>query len=164
MDREVVAWMREQLQVAHPDLLGAMLSTFVQELMGAEAQQLGGAGYGERSRERVNSRNGDRERDWDTRVGTIELALPKLRQGSDFPSWLLEPRRRAERAMVTVIARADLAGVSTRRVEGLVQTLGIERLSKSQVSVMAKGLEGMVEDFATGRSTAVPPPRSGSTL
>src|SRR5579884_3312753 len=147
MDREVVARMREQLQVAHPDLLGEMLSTFVQELMGAEAQQLGGAGYGERSRERVSSRNGDRERDWDTRVGTIELALPRLRQGSDFPSWLLAPRRRAERAMVTVIARADLAGVSTRRVEGLVQTLGIERLSKSQVSVMAKGLEGMVEDF-----------------
>ncbi len=147
MDRDVVAWMREQLQAAHPDLLREMLSSFVQELMGAEAQQLCGAEYGERSSERVNSRNGYREREWDTRVGTIDLAVPKLRQGTYFPSWLLEPRRRAERAMVTVIAQAYLAGVSTRRVEGLVQTLGIERLSKSQVSVMAKSLDGMVEDF-----------------
>jgi putative transposase len=147
MDRDVVAWMREQLQVTHPDLLREMLSTFVQELMGAEAQQLCGAEYGERASERVNSRNGYRERDWDTRMGTIDLAVPKLRQGTYFPSWLLEPRRRAERAMVTVIAQAYLAGVSTRRVEGLVQTLGIQRLSKSQVSVMAKSLDGMVEDF-----------------
>jgi len=147
MDRDVVAWMREQLQQAHPDLLREMLSTFVQELMGAEAQQLCGAEYGERSSERVNSRNGYRPREWDTRVGTIDLAVPKLRQGTYFPSWLLEPRRRAERAMVTVIAQAYLAGVSTRRVEGLVQTLGIERLSKSQVSVMAKSLDGMVDDF-----------------
>ena len=147
MDRDVVAWMREQLQAAHPDLLREMLSSFVQELMGAEAQQLCGAEYGERSSERVNSRNGYREREWDTRVGTIDLAVPKLRQGTYFPSWLLEPRRRAERAMVTVIAQAYLAGVSTRRVEGLVQTLGIERLSKSQVSVMAKSLDRMVEDF-----------------
>jgi putative transposase len=80
-------------------------------------------------------------------VGTIDLAVPELRHGSDFPSGLLGPRRRAERAMVTVIAPADLAGVSTRRVEGLVQTLGIARLSKAQVAVMAKSLEGMVEDF-----------------
>ena len=147
MDRDLVAWMREQLQQAHPDLLREMLTTFVQELMGAEAQQLCGADYGERSSERVNSRNGYRERDWDTRVGSINLAVPKLRQGSYFPAWLLEPRRRAERAMVTVIAQAYLAGVSTRRVEGLVQTLGIERLSKSQVSVMAKSLDGMVDEF-----------------
>src|SRR5579871_3493406 len=147
MDRDLVAWMREQLHQAHPDLLREMLSTFVQELMGVEAQQLCGAEYGERSNERVNSRNGYRERDWDTRVGSINLAVPKLRQGSYFPSWLLEPRRRAERAMVTVIAQAYLAGVSTRRVEGLVQTLGIERISKSQVSVMAKSLDGMVDDF-----------------
>ena len=72
-----------------------------------------------------------REREWDTRAGTIPLAIPKLRQGSYFPDWLLEPR--AERALVTVIAQAYLAGVSTRRVEGLVQTLGIGHLSKSQV-------------------------------
>jgi putative transposase len=147
MDNDVVVWMREQLQQAHPDLLREMLATLVQELMGAEAQELCGADYGERSSERVNSRNGYRDREWDTRVGTISLAVPKLRQGSYFPAWLMEPRRRAERALVTVIAQAYLAGVSTRRVEGLVQQLGIERISKSQVSTMAKSLDGMVADF-----------------
>jgi len=147
MDRDVVAWLRQQLQEAHPDLLREMLATMAQELMGAEAQQLCGAEYGERSSERTNSRNGYREREWDTRVGSISLAIPKLRQGNYFPEWLLEPRRRAERALVTVIAQAYLAGVSTRRVEGLVQTLGIAHLSKSQVSVMARTLDGMVEEF-----------------
>jgi len=147
MDRDLVSWLRQQLQEAHPDLLREMLATMVQELMGAEAQQLCGAEYGERSSERSNSRNGYREREWDTRAGTIELAVPKLRRGSYFPDWLLEPRRRAERALVTVIAQAYLAGVSTRRVEGLVQTLGIAHLSKSQVSVMAKSLDGMVDEF-----------------
>jgi hypothetical protein len=147
MDRDVAAWLRQQLQEAHPDLLREMLATMVQELMGAEAQQLCGADYGERSSERSNSRNGYRERDWDTRVGSITLAIPKLRQGSYFPDWLLEPRRRAERALVSVIAQAYLAGVSTRRVEGLVQTLGIAHLSKSQVSVMAKSLDGLVDEF-----------------
>lgn len=147
MDRDVTTWLRQQLQEAHPDLLREMLATMVQELMGAEAQQFCGADYGERSSERTNSRNGYREREWDTRVGSITLAIPKLRQGSYYPDWLLEPRRRAERALVSVIAQAYLAGVSTRRVEGLVQTLGIAHLSKSQVSVMAKSLDGMVDEF-----------------
>jgi transposase-like protein len=147
MDRDVAAWLRQQLQEAHPDLLREMLATMVQELMGAEAQQLCGVDYGERSSERTNSRNGYRERDWDTRVGSIPLAIPKLRQSSYFPDWLLEPRRRAERALVSVIAHAYLAGVSTRRVEGLVQTLGIAHLSKSQVSMMAKSLDGLVDEF-----------------
>src|SRR5204862_857167 len=84
-------------------------------LMGVEADALCGAAYGERSPERVNRRNGYRERDWDTRVGSIELAVPKLREGSYFPEWLLRPRRRAEQAFVSVIADAYLAGVSTRR-------------------------------------------------
>ena len=87
-------------------------------LMGAEADALCGAAYGERSPERVNRRNGYRERDWDTRVGSIELAVPKLREGSYFPDWLLQPRRRAEQAFVSVIADAYLAGVSTRRFAG----------------------------------------------
>lgn len=147
IDRDGLVWLRQQLQEAHPDLLREMLATMVQELMGAEAQALCGAEYGERSSERTNSRNGYRERDWDTRVGSISLAVPKLRQGSYFPEWLLESRRRAERALVTVIAQAYLAGVSTRRVEGLVQTLGIAHLSKSQVSVMAKALDSMVDEF-----------------
>ena len=147
MDRDVVAWLRQQLQEAHPDLLREMLATMVGELMGAEAQAVCGAEFGERSSERTNSRNGYREREWDTRAGTLPLAIPKLRQGSYFPNWLLEPRRRAERALVTVIAQAYVAGVSTRRVEGLIQTLGIAGISKSQVSVMAKSLDGMVDEF-----------------
>ena len=91
MDRDVVAWLRQQLQEAHPDLLREMLATMVQELMGAEAQQACGAEYGERSSERSNSRNGYRERDWDTRAGTIALAIPKLRQGSYFPTGCWNP-------------------------------------------------------------------------
>ena len=115
--------------------------------MSADADAICGAGYGERSPERVNRRNGYRERDWDTRVGSIELAVPKLREGSYFPDWLLQPRRRAEQAFVSVIADAYLAGVSTRRVEKLVQQLGVERMSKSQVSRLAKSLDQIVEDF-----------------
>ena len=86
-------------------------------------------------------------REWDTRAGTIELEIPKLRTGSYFPDWLLERRRRAERALTTVVATCYLLGVSTRRMEKLVETLGITRLSKSQVSVMAKELDEQVESF-----------------
>src|SRR5216117_1396776 len=144
---ELSSWLRKQLEQASPDLLRAMVQEFAEALMGAEADALCGAGYRERSPERVNIRNGYRERDWDTRVGTIELALPKLRAGSYFPDWLLTPRRRAEQALVAVVADCYLAGVSTRRVEKLVQTLGIERLSKSQVSRLAASLDELVEDF-----------------
>ena len=146
---DALSWLRKQLEGASPDLLRAMVKEFAEALMGAEADAVCGAVYGERSPERVNRRNGYRERDWDTRVGTIELALPKLREGSYFPDWLLVPRRRAEQALVSVVADAYLAGVSTRRVEKLVQQLGIERLSKSQVSRLAKTLDELVEDFRT---------------
>jgi transposase-like protein len=146
---DVQGWLRKQLEEAHPDLLRAMVQEFAEALMGAEVDALCGAGYGERSPERVNRRNGYRERDWDTRVGSIELAVPKLREGSYFPGWLLERRRRAEQALVSVIADAYLAGVSTRRVEKLVQQLGIERMSKSQVSRLARSLDEIVEDFRT---------------
>jgi transposase-like protein len=95
----------------------------------------------------VNYRNGYRERRWDTRTGTIELAIPKLRQGSYFPEWLLERRRRSEQALVSVVATSYLLGVSTRRVEKLAETLGIKSLSKSQVSELAKSLDGAVEQF-----------------
>jgi transposase-like protein len=117
--------------------------------MGADADALCGADYGERSPERVNRRNGYRERAWDTRAGTIALAVPKLREGTYFPEWLLEPRRRAERAFVQVVAECYVRGVSTRRVEGLVAQLGIERISKSRVSQMAKQLDEAVEAFRT---------------
>jgi transposase-like protein len=146
---DVSGWLRKQLEEASPDLLRAMVRDFAEALMGAEADALCGAPYGERSPERVNRRNGYRERDWDTRVGSIELAMPKLREGSYFPDWLLQPRRRAEQAFVSVIADAYLAGVSTRRVEKLVQQLGVERMSKSQVSRLAKSLDQIVEDFRT---------------
>jgi transposase-like protein len=146
---EVSSWLRKQLEQASPDLLRAMVKDFAEALMSADADAVCGAGYGERSPERVNRRNGYRERDWDTRVGSIELAVPKLREGSYFPDWLLQPRRRAEQAFVSVIADAYLAGVSTRRVEKLVQQLGVERMSKSQVSRLAKSLDQIVEDFRT---------------
>ena len=151
-------WLRKQLEEASPDLLWAMVKDFAEALMGAEADALCGAAYGERSLERVNKRNGYRERDWDTRVGSIELAIPKLRAGSYFPDWLLQPRRRAEQAFVSVIADAYLAGVSTRRVEKLVQQLGVERMSKSQVSRLAKSLDRIVEDFRTRPLDGAPYP------
>jgi putative transposase len=146
---DVSGWLHEQLAQASPDLLRAMVTTFAEALMSAEADAVCGAGYGERSDQRVNTRNGYRRREWDTRAGSIELAIPKLRQGSYFPDWLLERRRRAEAALVTVVATSYLLGVSTRRMEKLVETLGITRLSKSQVSEMARDLDGQVEAFRT---------------
>jgi putative transposase len=144
---DLSGWLSEQLTQASPDLLRQMLSTFVEALMGADADAICGALYGERSDERVNTRNGYRRRSWDTRVGTIELAIPKTRTGSYFPDWLLERRRRAEAALITVVATSYLLGVSTRRMEKLVATLGIDRLSKSQVSEMAKSLDEQVAAF-----------------
>ena len=142
-------WLRKQLQEADPDLLRAMVESVVATLMGADADALCGAAYGERHPERTNRRNGYRERAWDTRLGTIALPIPKLRHGSYFPEWLLEPRRRAERALVQVVAEAYLLGVSVRRVESLVQTLGIDRLSKSRVAEMARELDALVATFRT---------------
>jgi len=95
----------------------------------------------------VNLRNGYRERRFDTRTGTISLAVPKLRSGSYFPDWLLEPHRRAERALVQVVAECYVRGVATRRVDGLVKTLGIEGISRSQVSELAKSLDEAVAAF-----------------
>jgi putative transposase len=140
-------FLHEQLAQASPDLLRQMLTTFINALMSAEADAVCGAEYGARSSERTNVRNGYRGREFDTRAGTLDLAIPKLRAGSYFPDWLLERRRRAERALTTVVATCYLLGVSTRRMEKLVESLGITRLSKSQVSEMAKDLDGQVADF-----------------
>ena len=142
-----LAWLRKHLDGEGNDMVRDMVKAFAEQLMSAEASALCGAGYGEVSAERVNSRNGYRPRTFDTRAGTIELDIPKLRAGSYFPDWLLEPRRRAERALVAVVAQCYLEGVSTRRVEDVARALGIERLSKSQVSEMAKTLDVMVEAF-----------------
>jgi len=141
--------LEEQLAQASPDLLRELLGTFINTLLSAEADSVCGAGYGERTPERVNSRNGYRHRDFDTRVGTLDVAIPKLRTGSYFPEWLLERRTRAEQALTSVVATCYLLGVSTRRMNKLVQSLGVTGLSKSQVSVMAKELDAHVEEFRT---------------
>ena len=132
-----------------------MIRGFAQRMMDAEVETICGAGYGEVSPERVNSRNGYRAREWDTRAGTVELAIPKLRHGSYFPGFL-EHRRRAERALVTVVATSYLLGVSTRRVEKLAESLGVTKLSKSQVSVMAAELDEMVAGFRNRRLDDAP--------
>jgi transposase-like protein len=144
---DLQAWLRKQLEEADSDLLRQMVQTFSEALMDAEVDSICNAAYGERTADRTNSRNGHRARTWDTRAGTIELAIPKLRSGSYFPDWLLENRRRAERAMVAVVAECYVKGVSTRRVDGLVKTLGIDKISKSQVSAMAQSLDEVVEAF-----------------
>jgi len=141
--------LEEQLAQASPDLLRELLTTFVNTLMSAQADTVCGAEYGAVSGERVNRRNGYRHRDFDTRAGTVDLAIPKLRQGSYFPEWLLERRKRAERALTSVVATCYLLGVSTRRMDKLVQSLGISGLSKSQVSDMAGELDAHVEEFRT---------------
>jgi putative transposase len=140
-------FLHEHLEAASPDLLRHLLTTFIDTLMSAEADALCGAEYGASSPERVNTRNGYRHRDFDTRAGTLDIAIPKLRSGSYFPDWLLERRKRAEAALTSVVATCYLLGVSTRRMDKLVESLGITRLSKSQVSVMARELDEHVASF-----------------
>jgi putative transposase len=141
--------LEEQLAQASPDLLRELLGTFINTLLSAEADAVCGAEYGTVTPERTNRRNGYRHRDFDTRAGSIDVAIPKLRQGSYFPEWLLERRKRAERALTSVVATCYLLGVSTRRMDKLVASLGITGLSKSQVSEMAAELDAHVEEFRT---------------
>ncbi len=140
------------------DPLREIVRWAVQELMELEVAAQIGAGRYERNPERSTQRNGSRPRTWDTRVGSLELEIPKLRQGSYFPSWL-EPRRRAEQALVAVIAEAYVQGVSTRKVEALVQALGISGISRSEVSRMAASLDEQVAAFRTRRLDAEYPYR-----
>jgi putative transposase len=140
------AQFEETLASASPDVLRAMIREFAQRMMDADVEVACNAGYGEVTPDRVNSRNGYRRREWDTRAGTIELAIPRLRQGSYFPGFL-EHRRRAERALASVVATSYLLGVSTRRVEKLAASLGVVGLSKSQVSAMAAELDELVDGF-----------------
>ena len=137
----------QALSDASPDLMRHLLATVINALLSADADAVCGAEYGVASPERVNSRNGYRHRDLDTRAGTIDVAIPRLRQGSYFPEWLLERRKRAEAALVSVVATCYLLGVSTRRMDKLVQSLGIASLSKSQVSRMAADLDEQVAAF-----------------
>ncbi len=146
---DAAAWLSKYLEGADgdTDLARAMLPAFAEALMSAQASMQCGAAYGERSEERENSRNGYRLRPWDTRVGTIDLAVPKLRQGIYFPELLLQPRRRAEQALVAVVCQAYVEGVSTRRVDDLVKAMGIDGISKSEVSRMAAELDAKVAEF-----------------
>ncbi|MDQ3526582.1 MAG: IS256 family transposase [Actinomycetota bacterium] len=142
-------FLHEELAQASPDLMRHLLQTFINSLLSAQADSVCGADYGTRTAERSNRRNGYRHRDLDTRVGTLDVAIPKLREGTFFPEWLLERRKRAEAALTTVVATCYLLGVSTRRMDKLVTALGITGLSKSQVSVMAAELDEQVESFRT---------------
>ena len=122
----------------HADVLRQSVAWMVAELMEAEVTAQIGAEFGQRTPDRLAQRNGYRPRAWDTRVGELELRIPKLRTGSYFPSFL-EPRRRAEQALVAVVQEAYVNGVSTRRVDRLVEQLGIAGMSKDQVSRLATG-------------------------
>ena len=137
----------EALAEASPDLMRDLLQTMINALLSADADAVVGAEWGTRSPDRTTRRNGYRHRDLDTRVGTLDVAIPKLRTGTYFPDWLLERRKRAESALITVVADCYLAGVSTRRMDKLVKQLGINSLSKSQVSRMAADLDEQVDAF-----------------
>ena len=128
------------------DFLREALRVLMDAIMDAEVSTRIGAEHGERSPDRLTHRNGYRSRAWDTRVGTMELRIPKLREGSYFPS-LLEPRRRSEKALLAVIQQAYVEGVSTRRVDDLVKALGCEGISKSQVSRICGELDRVVDSF-----------------
>jgi transposase-like protein len=136
---------RRVLRDEHADVIRESVKAVAQEMMEAEVSDLIGAQHGERSEDRATHRNGYRSRRWDTRAGEIELQIPKLRQGSYFPSFL-QPRKRSEQALVSVVQQAYVCGVSTRRVDQLVESLGL-RISKSEVSRIAGLLDEQVEAF-----------------
>jgi putative transposase len=138
---------REVMADEHADVLRESVRLVVRELMNAEVSELIGAELGERDPAgRMTQRNGYRRREWDTRVGVIELGIPKLRQGCYFPHGLLEPRKRGEQALLSVVQQAYVCGVSTRRVDQLVETLGL-RVSRSEVSRICAQLDAQVEAF-----------------
>ena len=128
------------------DLLREMIEFAAERLMALEVEGLTGAAHGERTPERINQRNGYRDRLWETRAGTVELKIPKLRKGSYFPGFL-EPRRTAEKALTAVIQEAYIQGVSTRSVDDLVQAMGMSGISKSQVSRLCGEIDDKIGSF-----------------
>jgi putative transposase len=147
-DRMTIEEVVKQVMVReHGDVVRAALEAVCRELMEGEVSELVGAELGERTPDRATHRNGYRPREWQTRAGTVELQIPKIRQGSYFPSFL-EPRRRSEQALLAVVQQAYVCGVSTRRVDQLVESLGL-RISKSEVSRVCRALDEHVEAFRT---------------
>src|ERR1700735_434936 len=139
--------LRELLEkTADTDFLREMVGFTAQRLMELEVESLTGAPHGTRTPDRLTQRNGYRERDWETRAGTVELRIPKLRKGSYFPGFL-EPRRMSEKALTAVIQEAYIQGISTRSVDDLVRALGMEGISKSQGSRLCGEIDERVNAF-----------------
>src|SRR5574340_27373 len=154
MAADRMALLEQVMSAAHAgdvDFLRHAVKTMAEALMELEVAAKLGADRHERTPGRTGYRNGHRERDWDTRAGTVALEIPKLRRGSYFPDWLLEPRRRAERALFAVVAEAYVLGVSTRKVDALVRTLGVDGISKSEVSRLCGELDRQVRAFRERR-------------
>jgi putative transposase len=142
----LIEHLRNMAQEGGTDFLKESIRELTQMLIEMEASEQIGAGRYERTPERKTQRNGYRDRAWDTRVGEVDLRIPKLRKGSFFPSWL-EPRRRAEQALLAVVQSAYVQGVSTRKVDDLLQSLGLTGIDKSKVSRICKELDRMVSAF-----------------
>ncbi len=153
---DVLELLRKQASGADLDFLREAVAVLAEAVMDHEVSAQVGPGYGERSEMRTTRRNGYRPRHWDTRVGSIDLQIPRLRQGSYFPA-LLEPRRRSGRALLAVVQQAYVEGVSTRRVDDLVRSLGCEGISKSQVSRICSELDTVRANGSRTRG----PERSG---
>ena len=152
---DLLGLMRKRVEDGDMDFLREGLRVLTQGIMDAEVTTQIGADYGEHTPARLTQRNGYRERPWDTRVGTVDLRIPKLREGNYFPS-LLEPRRRSERALLAVVQQAYVEGVSTRRIDDLVKALGCAGISKSQVSRICEELDVVVEAFLQRRLDGSP--------